>query len=91
MTNEEALALLRDFIATDHVDEGWADPNEHYVWDVLTCELYFKGRGGRCRYLCGQEYGDYKFRLPYFADSFEEFKSKIQDIADEIVRVADGR
>ena len=52
MTHAEALALLRDFIATDHVDEGWADPNEHYVWDVLTCELYFKGRALPLMSLC---------------------------------------
>jgi hypothetical protein len=91
MDLETVSALLKDFLSTDHLAEGWSDPNEHYVWDVLSCELYFKGREWRCRYPCGQEYGDYKIRLSYYADNFEEFKTKVQEVAEEIVRIADGR
>jgi len=88
MKPDEVLVLLRDFVETDHVAEGWSDPNEHYVWDVLTCELYFKGRERRCRYLCGQEYGDYKFNLVFFADSFADIKAHPEKLVDEIMRVA---
>ena len=91
MKLEDALAILRDFIQTDHAADGWADPNENYVWDVLTCELYFKGQAQRCCYPCGQEHGDYKFRLSFYADSFEDFNNKLEDVANEIVRTANGR
>ena len=88
MTTEQASELVEDFLSTDHVAEGWSDPSEHYVWEVLTCELYFRGRPWRCRYLQGQEFGDYKFNLVFIADSFADLKAHPEKLVDEIMRVA---
>jgi len=88
MTTEQATKLVEEFLSTDHVGDGCQDPAESFVWDVLTCELYFRGRPWRCRYLQGQEFGDYKFNLVFIADSFADLKAHPEKLVDEILRVA---
>jgi hypothetical protein len=89
MNKDQAVKLLQDFASTDYEEQGQENPSE--VWDVLTCELYFKGSSSRSKYPGGQECGDYKFSLSNFCNSPEELSGSIDAIAEEIVRVADRR
>ncbi len=89
MNKDQAVKLLQEFAATDHEEQGQENPSE--VWDVLTCELYFKESTSRSKYPGGQECGDYKINLSNFCNSFEQLPSSIDAIADEMVRVSEGR
>ncbi len=62
------------------------------LWRYLLCEIYFKGvsKAERAHYDCGQERGDAMFMLKELAGSLDEFKSKIEDIATNMVTAAAG-
>jgi hypothetical protein len=72
----------------------WKNPNESTLlnlWNCISCEVYLQTSFERCRYPGGQEFPEYKFLLSSICMDFNDFPSQIDEVANEIFRVAEKR